>query len=185
MIDALMVEGLVAAGCVGIALVAPRRSARMPRTPAPPPLSASLRELRRRRRREARAVVALAREIAARHAPGSPEAFTASETLGRYLPDTIAAYLAVPAALRRVRRAGGQSPDDELRRQFATLSAALERLREADAERATARMAANAAFLHERFGPPPREWAAQPRHARTVAAVRDIAEALGVHLRRA
>jgi hypothetical protein len=172
MIDAFVVEGLLAVGGVGLALAVPRRSARV-RPAGGPPLKARIGQLRFKLRREVREVVELAREQTARHGEGSVESFTAREMLRSYLPETLAAYLAVPRALRRVRRANGRTPDDDLRAQLRTLRRGLEQLREADAEVGAARMAENGAFLHERFGPPP-----PPPAERPTSTLLEIAEAL-------
>lgn len=125
------------------------------RRPAAPSLGSWIGQLRRKHRREARAIVALAREQDTRHAAGSLEAFTARETLRSYLPETLAAYLAVPPGQRRVRHGGSLSPDEELTRQLRTLRRGLELAERSDADAAAARMAANGAFLRERFGHPP------------------------------
>jgi hypothetical protein len=138
--------------------------------PASPSLGSWVAQLRRRHRREARAIVALAREQDTRHAAGSLEAFTARETLRSYLPETLAAYLAVPPAQRRVRCGGNLSPDEELSRQLRTLRHGLERAERSDADAAAARMAANGAFLRERFGRPP---------ARDDIAAADVVEEIG------
>jgi hypothetical protein len=135
-----------------------------------------------RRRREARAIVALAREQLERHPAGSAELFTAREALRAYLPETLTAYLAIPPALRRARQADGSSPDAELGRQLRTLYAGLERLRAADAATGANRMAANGAFLNERFGPAQAPEAALSAVLRS--AVREIVELVGVYVRR-
>jgi hypothetical protein len=139
-------------------------------------------QLRRRHRREVRAIVALAREHDARHAKGSVQAFTARETLRSYLPETLAAYLAVPKALRRVRRARGLSPDEELSRQLRTLRHGLEQVQQSDAEAAASRMAENGAFLHERFGVPPPP--APPSRSALAGELGQIADTFGAYLRR-
>jgi hypothetical protein len=156
MIDALTLDATGAAACVAVAIAMRYRKRRTRRSAAPTTLviARSIRELRRRHRRVARAIVELATECWERHADGSFEAFTARETLRSYLPETIAAYLAVPRALRRGRRAAGASADDELSRQLQILYSGLERIRESDAAIGATRMIANGAFLNERFSSP-------------------------------
>jgi hypothetical protein len=144
-----------AAGCVavGIAMRYGRAASRRSAPVRTAPIARSIRRLRRRHRRAVRAIVELAQDCLERHPDGSFEAFTAREALRSYLPETLTGYLAVPPALRRVARAGHLSADDELSRQLRTLCSGLERIREADAESGAARMAANGAFLGERFPP--------------------------------
>jgi hypothetical protein len=129
---------------------------RMKRSAAPRivPVARLIPRVRRRHRRVARAIVDLARECLERHNDGSFEAFTAREALQCYLPETLAAYLAVPKALRHVDRGGRPNADDDLSRQLQILRSGLECLREADAELGAARMTSNGAFLNERFGLP-------------------------------
>ncbi len=162
MIDAFIVEVITALSAVPLALgTAAALRARGAKAPsaAPPRRSirSLIRELPRRHRREAKTIVALARDRDKRHGPSRLDAFTARETLRSYLPDTIEPYLTVPAALRRLSRNGGPSPDQELARQLATLRSALERLRDDDADVAAERMAQNRNFLNERFGAPASE----------------------------
>jgi hypothetical protein len=154
--DALTLDAAGAATCIALAITARYRKRRIRRPAAGSALAItrSIRGLRRRHRRVARAIVDLANECGERHADGSLEAFTARETLRCYLPETIAAYLAVPRALRRDRRAAGPSADDELTRQLQTLYSGLERIEESDAEIGATRMRANGAFLNERFASP-------------------------------
>jgi hypothetical protein len=156
MMDALMLDAAAAAGCIAVGIAIRYRKQTIPRSVSPPilPIARSIRGLRRRHRRAVRAIIELAHECLARHPDGSFEAFTARETLRSYLPETLAAYLAVPPALRRVRRGARPCADDELSRQLRTLSAGLERIREADAEIGATRMVANGAFLDERFAAP-------------------------------
>jgi len=154
--DALTLDAAATLGCifVGIAMLYRRGTIRRSALPPILPIAQSIRDVRRRHRRVARAIVELANECLDRHPDGSFEGFTAQEALRRYLPETLASYLAVPRALRRVRRAGRPSADDELSRQLRTLHRGLERIREADAEIGATRMAANGAFLSERFTSP-------------------------------
>jgi len=175
-IESLVIEAVAGIGSVWIAL---RFFRRAPAAPPGPDLKGMAARLRRRHRREVRAIMELAREHDRRHPKSSIEGFTAREALRSYLPETLGAYLAVPEALRRVRRDGRPSPDDELSRQLWILRSGLERLQEADADAAAGRMAANGAFLHERFGAPPPLQPADP----ATAAV-DFVNALGAYLRR-
>jgi len=156
--DALVLDAAAAAGCIAVAAALrygkPTLGIRRSALPQSVPLARSMRELRRRHRRVVRSIVKLAHECLERQPNGSFEDFTARETLRSYLPETLAAYLAVPRALRRVRRAGRPSADDELKRQLWTLQSGLERLREAHAEIGATRMETNGAFLNERFASP-------------------------------
>jgi hypothetical protein len=152
--DAVALEILAAAGCAALAIGARQRS--VPPRPRPPTMSATrrlIRALPHRHRRAARSISDLADELLARHTEGSFEAFTALETQRNYLPQTISAFLSVPPGYRRERRTGRPNADDELRRQFRVLYAGLAQIAEADATAGVARMAANGAFLDERFGP--------------------------------
>ena len=176
-IDALIVESLAVTACAGLAVAARRRRAPIVKRVALPPLSRLVADLPGRHRREARAIVELAREHVRRHPDGSADAFTAREALRTYLPDTITAYLHVPRGLRRTPRAGGPSPDDELRRQFATLRHGLERLRDADADAGASHMSVNGAFLNERFGP-------APERLGPSSPVREFTDMIGDYLRR-
>jgi hypothetical protein len=165
--DALILEAVAATGCAALAIAARRRSAppRRAREAPIPSVRRAIRELPHRHRRAARAVADLANLCLSRHPAGSYEAFTATETLRAYLPETIAAYLAVPAGYRRERRAGRPSADDELRQQLRTLAAGLARIMEADAAAGISRLATNGAFLNERFGPAPAVRGRSPRDA--------------------
>src|SRR5271170_5463913 len=79
--------------------------------------------------------------------------FSLRETRARYLPDTLRAYLDVPPSLRAERDAAGRTPDELLVAQLDHLErATAARLRELAARR-TEGIAANGAFLTERFGP--------------------------------
>ena len=74
------------------------------------------------------------------------------ETRARYLPDTLRAYQDVPPSLRSERDASGRSPDELLLAQLDHLErATAQRLRELAAH-STDVVAANGAFLNERFG---------------------------------
>lgn len=80
-------------------------------------------------------------------------AFSLRETRARYLPDTLRAYLDVPPSLRGERDAAGRTPDELLIAQLDHLErATAQRLRDV-AARGTEGIAANGAFLTERFGP--------------------------------
>lgn len=79
--------------------------------------------------------------------------FSLRETRKRYLPDTLRAYLDIPASLRGERDATGRTADELLIAQLDHLErATAQRLREL-AARGTEGIAANGAFLTERFGP--------------------------------
>jgi hypothetical protein len=79
--------------------------------------------------------------------------FSLRETRARYLPDTLRAYLDIPPSLRGERDATGRTPDELLVAQLDHLErATAQRLREV-AARSTESIAANGAFLAERFGP--------------------------------
>jgi len=79
--------------------------------------------------------------------------FSLRETRARYLPDTLRAYLDIPPSLRGGRDATGRTPDELLVAQLDHLErATAQRLREV-AARSTESIAANGAFLAERFGP--------------------------------
>jgi hypothetical protein len=78
--------------------------------------------------------------------------FALRETRARYLPDTIRAYQDVPPSLRSERDASGRSPDELFAAQLDHLErATAQRLREL-ASHSTDTIAANGAFLTERFG---------------------------------
>ncbi len=147
-----------AAGAIGGTGIAVARRKRLPRAPKLPStfvMNQLVAQLPARHRREARAIVAIARDHDKRHLRRRLDAFTARETLRSYLPETINAYLSVPAALRGRARNGLRSPDDELAHQLLALRTGLERMRDADADIAEQRMHENRAFLHDRFGEPP------------------------------
>jgi hypothetical protein len=93
-------------------------------------------------------------ERALAHASAVDEAsFSLRETRARYLPDTLRAYLDIPPSLRGERDASGRTPDELLIAQLDHLERATsQRLREL-AARGTEGIAANGAFLTERFGP--------------------------------
>ncbi len=79
--------------------------------------------------------------------------FSLRETRARYLPDTLRAYLDIPPSLRGERDATGRTADELLIAQLDHLErATAQRLREL-AARGTEGIAANGAFLTERFGP--------------------------------
>jgi hypothetical protein len=93
-------------------------------------------------------------EHALTHASAVDEAsFSLRETRARYLPDTLRAYFDIPPSLRGERDATGRTPDELLIAQLDHLERATgQRLREL-AARGTEGIAANGAFLIERFGP--------------------------------
>ena len=101
------------------------------------------------------------------HASAVDEAsFSLRETRARYLPDTLRAYFDIPPSLRAERDASGRTPDELLIAQLDHLErATAQRLREL-AARGTEGIAANGAFLTERFGPA----AALPQAAPAAAA---------------
>jgi len=79
--------------------------------------------------------------------------YSLRETRARYLPDTLRAYLDIPPSLRAERDTTGRTPDELLIAQLDHLErATAQRLREL-AARGTEGIAANGAFLIERFGP--------------------------------
>jgi hypothetical protein len=119
-----------------------------------------------------------------RHPAGTFEAFTAAETLRTYLPQTIEAYLAVPAGYRRERRAGQPSADDELRTQLTTLASGLMRIMDADAAAGFSRLSANGAFLNERFGSAPAPQRLGPAQALRRALRAKFAEGFADFIRR-
>jgi hypothetical protein len=94
-------------------------------------------------------------------------AYSLRETRARYLPDTLRAYLDVPPSLRGER--DGRTPDELLVAQLDHLErATAARLRELAARR-TEGIAANGAFLTERFGPSAALPEAAPVQANTSA----------------
>jgi hypothetical protein len=101
-------------------------------------------------------IEALLDEAERMSAPGAAvdeASFSLRETRARYLPDTLRAYLDIPPSLRGERDASGRTPDELLVAQLDHLErATAQRLREL-AARGTEGIAANGAFLTERFGP--------------------------------
>ncbi len=178
-IDSFALEAVAATGALCLGIAARRRRARPARAVAPP-LNSLIRRLPHRHRRRARLIVAIAREHLAAHPNSSVEGFTAREALRTYLPDTIGAYLAVPPTRRTTRSAGARSADDDLNLQLRTLQSGVERLRIADADIGVSRMAANGAFLNERFGPP----GPLPIGAQAVGIVRECLDVIDRLLRR-
>lgn len=156
-IEFLAWAGGTAVVTVGSAVVLVRRvpAARRDRAPSSFAMARLIGTLPVRHRREARRIVAIAREHDGANLVGQLDGFTARETLRRYLPETIAAYLCVPVELRGRRRGGLPSPDEELADQLHALRAGLEALRDSVADAAVQRMQQNKTFLHDRFGPPP------------------------------
>jgi len=109
-------------------------------------------------------------------------AYTLRETRTRYLPDTLRAYFDIPPSLRGEPDASGRTPDELLLAQLEHLErATAQRLREL-AARAASGIAANGAFLTERFGPdealPEPVQATAPASA-PVALVRSFLEGIG------
>jgi hypothetical protein len=89
-------------------------------------------------------------------APGTPvdeAAFSLRETRARYLPDTLRAYLDIPPSLRGERDATGRTADELLIAQLDHLERATAQRLRALAARGSENIAANGAFLTERFGP--------------------------------
>lgn len=85
--------------------------------------------------------------------PLDEASYSLRETRARYLPDTLRAYLDVPPSLRGERDPSGRTADELLVAQLDHLErATAQRLRELAARR-TEGIAANGAFLTERFGP--------------------------------
>jgi hypothetical protein len=79
--------------------------------------------------------------------------YSLRETRRRYLPDTLRAYLDIPPSLRGERDVAGRTPDELLIAQLDHLErATAQRLRDL-AARGAENIAANGAFLTERFGP--------------------------------
>lgn len=94
-----------------------------------------------------------AERLLAAGGPVDEASYSLRETRKRYLPDTLRAYLDIPPSLRHERDASGRSPDELLLAQLDHLErATAQRLREL-AARNTEQIAANGAFLAERFGP--------------------------------
>ncbi len=180
--DPFILESLIATGTAGLGIAAARRASANRRPARPPMPRLMIAALPHRHRRAARAIADRARAYLGRHPDGSLETFTARETLRSYLPETVAAYLAVPPGSRRKRRSGALSADDEFRRQLLTLRAGLDRLFQAEADIGAARMAENGAFLNERFGAPP-EAIAKP--ASVASSVDEFVRVLAAYLHRA
>jgi hypothetical protein len=109
-------------------------------------------------------------------------AYTLRETRTRYLPDTLRAYFDIPPSLRGEADASGRTPDELLVAQLEHLErATAQRLREL-AARAASGIAANGAFLTERFGPAdalPQPLAATGAPSAPVALVRSFLEGIG------
>lgn len=78
-------------------------------------------------------------------------AFALQETQGRYMPDTIAAYLAVPPSQRTVPGELGSSAQEQLLEQLSILDRAARRYLERLAEEKRGDLAINARFLSKRF----------------------------------
>jgi hypothetical protein len=109
-------------------------------------------------------------------------AYTLRETRTRYLPDTLRAYFDIPPSLRGEPDASGRTPDELLLAQLEHLErATAQRLREL-AARAASGIAANGAFLTERFGPAealPEPVPATAPASAPVALVRSFLEGIG------
>jgi hypothetical protein len=93
-----------------------------------------------------------AERVLARGGAVDEASFSLRETRTRYLPDTLRAYLDIPPSLRAERDPTGRTADELLLAQLDHLErATAQRLREV-AARGTEGIAANGAFLTERFG---------------------------------
>lgn len=91
--------------------------------------------------------------LLARGGASDEAAYSLRETRTRYLPDTLRAYFDIPPSLRGEPDASGRTPDELLLAQLEHLErATAQRLREL-ASRGSEGIAANGAFLTERFGP--------------------------------
>jgi hypothetical protein len=77
--------------------------------------------------------------------------FTLRETVTRYLPDTISAFLAVPSSQRELPSVDGRTPVDLFLEQLSVLDRSARKTLETLSEHARSGMAANARFLAERF----------------------------------
>ncbi|GAC1389538.1 MAG: hypothetical protein NVSMB31_05600 [Vulcanimicrobiaceae bacterium] len=86
--------------------------------------------------------------------PAAPPDLTFSllETRARYLPDTIAAYVSVPASQRAVKDDGGKSAQEALMEQLSVLDRATRKHLEALSKEKRFDLAVNARFLAQRFG---------------------------------
>lgn len=108
-------------------------------------------------------------------------AYSLRETRARYLPDTLRAYLDIPPSLRGERDPAGRTPDELLVAQLDHLErATAQRLRELAARR-TENIAANGAFLTERFGPAdalPQAAPAEPVSSAPLALVRTFLDGI-------
>jgi hypothetical protein len=112
--------------------------------------------------------------------------YSLRETRARYLPDTLRAYFDIPPSLRGERDATGRTPNELLVAQLDHLErATAQRLREV-AARSTEGIAANGAFLAERFGPlaelpqaaPAEPVSAQPAMGAPLALVRTFLDGI-------
>lgn len=154
--ELLALAGGAAAVAVGsTAALASRRTPVKRKLPSTFSLMRQIGKLPPALRREARQIVALAQAHDERKSGGHLDSYTARETLRAYLPDTIAAYLLVPAEVRSRPHNGHPAADVELAHQLYALRVGLEKMRDADADAASQRMQQNKTFLHDRFGAPP------------------------------
>jgi hypothetical protein len=105
--------------------------------------------------------LALVRSIEARlaqadalgtHAQGGDDAFVVAETRRRYLPDTLAAFTALPAAVHDRPGPDGRTPHDQLVEQLRLLDAGVAARIDALARVKHDALGANGAFLRERLG---------------------------------
>ncbi|MDQ6930036.1 MAG: hypothetical protein M3126_05155 [Candidatus Eremiobacteraeota bacterium] len=81
-------------------------------------------------------------------------AFALRETRARYLPDTIAAYLAVPGSQRTLPGETGRSAQEQLLEALSVLDRATRRQLERLADEKRTELAVNARFLSKRFDDP-------------------------------
>ncbi|MGH8163690.1 MAG: hypothetical protein ACREP1_05075 [Rhodanobacteraceae bacterium] len=85
-------------------------------------------------------------------APATSEAvFSLRETRANYLPQTVAAFVAIPSSQRTLADAAGKTAEDHLLEQLSILDRAVKRDLETLAEQKRADLAVNARFLAERF----------------------------------
>ena len=101
---------------------------------------------------------------------GAPEVppdivFSLQETRARYLPDTLNAYVAVPASQRSTKDEAGRSAKDQLLEQLSVLDRATRRHLEILAAQKRSELAVNARFLAKRFDDRSAEISAISQHA--------------------
>jgi hypothetical protein len=84
--------------------------------------------------------------------PSNEDAYALRATRDRYLPETLQAYAAVPAAMRQTPDQGGKTPDDLLMEQLTILERATAQRLARTADSARANLSANGRFLIDRLG---------------------------------